>query len=197
MALKAGRVGVAPDQVDEFGKISSEATEGYTKQEADAKFETQTHAVSTYETKADAAALQPIQLSVPVELLSGSALTVESALHGLSDWLGGVENLTEDIVYTGNTYFTPAMPGGVLYRKGNTYYFRLQGDVILATGDNYVKIAQLPIALPYLYSSRNIFWGSTNNFYDINITADGEVLIRTKTTPTSGNTITIIETFIL
>ena len=40
MSLKAGRVGVAPDQVDEFGKIKSEATSGYTKQEADAKFST-------------------------------------------------------------------------------------------------------------------------------------------------------------
>ena len=50
MALKAGRVGVSPDQVDEFGKISSEATGAYTKQEADAKFETQSHASSTYET---------------------------------------------------------------------------------------------------------------------------------------------------
>lgn len=94
MALKAGRVGVAPDQVDEFGKINSEATEGYTKQEADTKFETQSHAASTYETqshaastyetKSDAAALQPIQLSVPIEMLSGTALTVENALQGLA-----------------------------------------------------------------------------------------------------------------
>ena len=84
MALKAGRVGVAPDQVDEFGKINSEATEGYTKQEADAKFETQTHAASTYETKSDAAALQPINLLVPIEMLDGTKLTVESALQGLN-----------------------------------------------------------------------------------------------------------------
>lgn len=85
MALKAGRVGVAPDQVDEFGKIKSDATEGYTKQEADAKFETQIHAVSTYETKSDAATLQPIRLSVPITLLNGSALEVESALQGIND----------------------------------------------------------------------------------------------------------------
>lgn len=85
MALKAGRVGVAPDQVDEFGRISSEATSGYTKQEADAKFETQTHAASTYETKSEAAALQPILLSVPIEMLEGTALTVESALQMLSE----------------------------------------------------------------------------------------------------------------
>lgn len=89
MALKAGRVGVAPDQVDEFGHISSEATSGYTKQEADAKFETQTHAASTYETKSDAvsalAEKQPILLSVPIEMLSGTKLTVESALQGLNE----------------------------------------------------------------------------------------------------------------
>ena len=46
MALKAGRVGVALDQVDDFGQIKSEATSGYTKQEADAKFETKTHAAT-------------------------------------------------------------------------------------------------------------------------------------------------------
>ena len=85
MAIKAGRVGVAPDQVDEFGNINSEATSGYTKQEADAKFETQTHAASTYETKTDAAALQPKTLAVPIELLNGSALTVEEALNGINE----------------------------------------------------------------------------------------------------------------
>lgn len=94
MALKAGRVGVAPDQVDEFGKINSEATSGYTKQEADAKFETQTHAASTYETKSDAisalAEKQPILLSVPIEMLSGTKLTVEDALNGLAE--GKVDN---------------------------------------------------------------------------------------------------------
>ena len=84
MALKAGRVGVAPDQVDEFGQIKSEATSGYTKQEADAKFETQIHAASTYETKADAAALQPKTLAVPISMLDGSKLTVEAALEGFN-----------------------------------------------------------------------------------------------------------------
>lgn len=94
MAIKAGRVGVAPNQVDEFGNINSEATSGYTKQEADTKFETQSHAASTYETqshaastyetKSDAATLQPKTLLVPIEMLSGTKLTVESALQGLN-----------------------------------------------------------------------------------------------------------------
>ena len=57
MSLKAGRVGVAPDQVDLFGKIIGGGSGGdaYTKAESDAKFETITNAASTYETKANAA----------------------------------------------------------------------------------------------------------------------------------------------
>lgn len=89
MALNAGRVGVSPDQVDVFGKISSDATGAYTKQEADAKFETQLHASSTYETKTEAssalAAKQPINLSVPIELLGSSYNKVEPAIHALAD----------------------------------------------------------------------------------------------------------------
>ena len=90
MALKAGRVGVSPDQVDEFGKISSEATGAYTKQEADAKFETQSHASSTYETKTEASSAlnlkQNINIAVPINVLNGSNLAaVEPALHGLEN----------------------------------------------------------------------------------------------------------------
>ena len=84
MALKAGRVGVAPDQVDDFGKVKSDATSGYTKQEADAKFETQTAASEALALK------QPKTLEVPIEMLSGSKLTVESALQGLNE--GKVNN---------------------------------------------------------------------------------------------------------
>ena len=79
MSLKAGRVGVAPDQVDGFGKIKSEATSGYTKQEADAKFETKAAAASALAEK------QPITLAVPIEMVDGSKLTVEDALQGLND----------------------------------------------------------------------------------------------------------------
>ena len=89
MALKAGRVGVAPDQVDEFGIINSEATSGYTKQEADAKFETQTNASTEY------AKLQPKTLSVPISMLQGSTLvqktTVESVLQTMDNAMTNVE----------------------------------------------------------------------------------------------------------
>lgn len=102
MSLKAGRVGVSPDQVDEFGKISSEATGAYTKQEADAKFETQSHASSTYETKTEAAALQPKTLAVPISMLIGSQLvsktTVEEVINTMN---GGKTNeaLTKEQCY--------------------------------------------------------------------------------------------------
>ena len=87
MSLKAGRVGVASDQVDDFGKIKSEATSGYTKQEADAKF-------------------QPLRLEVPVKYLNGSVLgtfnTVQEALSGSYGPDGSMTNrdLTEKVVPT-------------------------------------------------------------------------------------------------
>lgn len=115
MALKAGRVGVNPADVDPIdGHISPSATGGYTKQEADAKFETQTHAAETYETKSDAAALQPKTLAVPIEMLSGTKLTVESALQGLNastteeyldfttDYSDKLENYYNKVVKKGN-----------------------------------------------------------------------------------------------
>ena len=42
MSLKAGRVGVAPDQVDMAGRIVGEGSDAYTKAESDAKFATKT-----------------------------------------------------------------------------------------------------------------------------------------------------------
>ena len=47
MSLKAGRVGVAPDQVDLFGNIIADSS-GYTKAETDNKFLSKTDAASTY-----------------------------------------------------------------------------------------------------------------------------------------------------
>ena len=114
MATKAGRVGVNPSDVDPVsGHISPESVDSYTKEQSDAK----------YETKEDAATLQPINLSVPIEMLDGTKLTVESALKGLNDvskdivdegvllrgtypsganYDGDVDDLTSGIVYCGN-----------------------------------------------------------------------------------------------
>lgn len=78
MALKAGRVGLNKDLVDEFGYLKGEAPSGeyYTKTQTDNKFETKTHVNNTFQKKT---------LEVPIDLLSGSALTVESALQGINE----------------------------------------------------------------------------------------------------------------
>lgn len=106
MSLKAGRVGVAPDQVDLFGNIIGGGSGGdaYTKAESDAKFETITNAASTYETKSHAAStyvteaavsgLQPQTLAVPISMLTGSKLTVENALNGLNDLASNILTVT-------------------------------------------------------------------------------------------------------
>ena len=118
MALKPGRVGVAPSQVDLFGNIIGGGSGGdsYTKAETDAKFETQTHAANTYETKltaaatyetkanaqatyetkTDAAQLQPKTLAVPIHMLNGSVLTVEGMFAGDQDALTNKE-LTDSL----------------------------------------------------------------------------------------------------
>lgn len=82
MALKAGRVGVAKDQVDEFGRITGGSTPEnvYTKSQCDNKFETKTHADNTF---------QPMTLAVPLTMLNGSVLETvsnnEDALGVLND----------------------------------------------------------------------------------------------------------------
>lgn len=87
MALKAGRVGVHPSQVDLFGMIQGGGSgDSYTKAEADAKFETQTHA----------AQLQPITLAVPIHMLNGTVLTVEGMFAGDQDALTNKE-LTDSL----------------------------------------------------------------------------------------------------
>lgn len=98
MALKPGRVGVAPSQVDLFGNIIGGGSGGdsYTKAEADAKFETQTHAANTYETKTAVAQLQPKTLAVPIHMLNGSVLTVEGMFAGDQDALTNKE-LTDSL----------------------------------------------------------------------------------------------------
>lgn len=117
MALKAGRVGVHPSQVDLFGMVKGGGSgDSYTKAEADAKFETQTHAASTYESKAtaeatyetktnaaatyetklDAALLQPKTLALPIHLLHGTVLSVEGMFAGDQDALTNKE-LTDSL----------------------------------------------------------------------------------------------------
>ena len=118
MALGAGRKGLASELVDEFGHLIGEMPTGeyYTKSQTDNKFETKTHANSTYQKKTLELPLetlmgskltvedsldalneiqktrQPKTLEVPIEMLSGSKLTVESALQGLNEEKADAQN---------------------------------------------------------------------------------------------------------
>lgn len=78
MALKAGRRGLNKRLVDAFGNFNGEVPSGeyYTKTQTDNKFETKTHVNNTFQKKT---------LDVPIEMLSGSKLTVEDALQGLNE----------------------------------------------------------------------------------------------------------------
>ena len=144
MALKAGRVGVAPDQVDEFGIVKSDATSGYTKQEADAKFETQTAAAAALAEK------QPITLSVPLELLTGSALTVETALTGVQ---GEVEDLClrdTGVVLTSSEDLDDIKTQGIYHIRGSrpTNYPSTLGTytiVVVLTNTTATDVRQIVI----------------------------------------------------
>ena len=124
MSLKAGRVGVNPADVDPInGHISPESISAYTKQEADAKFETQEAA----------SLLQSKTLAVPISMLDGSKLTVESALQGLNTGKGSFMGLSESA-------FTDFVEGSEvesnqnhLLKFGKVVYARLNLTKITAT----------------------------------------------------------------
>ena len=122
MSLKAGRVGVNPADVDPIsGHINSSGTDAYTKAQADDKFLSKSDAASTYESKSDASTahnlLQPKTLAVPIEMLLGTKLTVESALQGLNEEINDINTVKEGTITTTFTF-------------GNTHTVRKYGKVV-------------------------------------------------------------------
>lgn len=164
MSLKAGRVGVAPDQVDVFGKIKSDATTGYTKQEADAKFETKSDATTSLAEK------QPIQLNVPVKLLMGSALTVEDALQGLSNaCIDAAESAVTDIV----TGASVGDAGNHLIKVGKVVTLTLRLNSVTLTAWD-ADLCMIPEGYRPKYNLRalNLF---TNSVQALQINSSGSV----------------------
>lgn len=187
MALKAGRVGVAPEQVDDFGQIKSEATSGYTKQEADAKFETQTNASTEY------AKLQPKTLEVPISMLEGSSLSLTTVESVFGTMNGAMTNkaLTE--------------------KYGRIKYYDLVNSVVDKTGDFSVEISDVPSGDYIVFlrcQARNtgvinseinaqecgLFnvtyaWDHLTSFTKITVGSNGKVIFHSKTytTATFGN----------
>lgn len=90
MSLKAGRVGVRPDQVNLDGSITQSASGAYTKSESDNKFLAKTDAASTYLSKSDAS----------------STYAAQTAVH---DWVGYskdvMKEVSEEQVKVGTIYY--------------------------------------------------------------------------------------------
>lgn len=187
MSLRAGRVGVAPSQVDEFGVIkggSGPSGDSYTKQEADAKFETKDNATSTYETKADAANLQPKTITVPTHMLGGTQLTVEASLTAAGTALGTLQ-------FRDNSG-TPQVkvPGGSWedFNGGGTEVlgFNIPADKLITTGINTRSTGTLHSGGYYIDPSTNIMYvdlvysdtatSASNSFIEfLNVNADLDV----------------------
>lgn len=152
MSLKAGRVGVNPSDVDPVsGHINSSSTDAYTKAQVDDKFLSKsdagstylskTDAASTYESKSDASTahnqLQPKTLAVPIEMLSGTKLTVETALQGLNDIVSVADAAaTIDNDFTANTVMN------TLRKFGNIVFFCYSNSSITVAVD--AQIGTIP-----------------------------------------------------
>ena len=164
MSLKAGRVGVNPADVDPIdGHINPSSLEGYTKEEADAKFETQTHAANTYETKTEATLLQPKTLAVPISMLDGSKLTVESALQGLDNGKGSFLSVSESAV-------TNIIEGGSV--EGNTNNIFKQGNCVWLylylqglTASPWDVLCKIPAGYRPKQSCMILAWTNTEDGY--------------------------------
>ena len=116
MSIKAGRVGVAPDQVDLFGNIIGGGGSGgdaYTKAESDAKFETITNAASTYETKANAASTYETKTNAAstYETKANAADTYETKANAASTY--------ETKANAADTYETKANAASTYETKAN------------------------------------------------------------------------------
>lgn len=136
MALPAGRVGVAKDQVDEFGNITGGFVPEniYTKTQCDNKFETKTHANNTY---------QPKTIEVPLHMLGGSQLTVETSLHAIEDSMGTLQfrnNEGTPQVKIPNGEWTNFNNGG-----GGSLGFNIPDNLIQTTGQRLLNSGRATI----------------------------------------------------
>ena len=168
MSLKAGRVGVNPADVDPInGHISPDSVDSYTKTQADDKFLSKSDAASTYETKENAAALQPKTLAVPIETLSGSKLTVESALQGLNS--DKQDKITQNSS-TIETTFTVGDGINHIYEKNGlvSVYFNLTG----VTATEFSTVIGI---IPEGYRPKYIFKYRTSLGVGLQINTNGKI----------------------
>lgn len=149
MAIKAGRVGVNPADVDPVnGHISPESVDSYTKAQADAKFETQTNASTEY------AKLQPKTLAVPISMLQGSLLvpktTVEDVIQTMDNAMTNAE-LTNALTVTNDasqiTGSGVTINDCVKAKAGNirVYAIRFTSSGDVAAGTNIISGIDKPL----------------------------------------------------
>lgn len=94
-----------------------------------------------------------------------------------------VQDLSSQIQWeTG--YFSPITNSCKFIKYNGKYMFRLQGDIVQATGNEYIKIAKLPFTLPTFYGNCFPVWTSRSNWVDMNIETNGDVKIRTQSIAT-------------
>ena len=205
MAIKAGRVGVNPADVDPIsGRINSSSTEGYTKAEADDKFLaksdasstylSQLNAADTYETKTDAstalAAKQPINLSVPISMLVGSQLvsktTVESVLATMDGAMTNGELTDEVSPVEGQLSSSFTFADNHLIKVGKMVYcYMTLNHVTASDGD---VIATIPDGFRPKYTwyevdknaqTKFAFWNSGNIKLNDTAISDRSIMIYT------------------
>ena len=149
MSLKAGRVGVNPADVDPVsGHINSSSTDAYTKAQSDDKFLSKTSASLMYESKSDASTahnlLQPKTLAIPIEMLSGTKLTVETALQGLNSELTEMATVEE---YAVSSSFTLDDSFKSVFKIGRIAFANIRiTDISQATAYS-TAICSLPAAV--------------------------------------------------
>lgn len=113
MAQRAGRVGVNPADVDPVtGHVNVEVPGNvYTKTQVDNKFLTKTKAASDYQTK---------ELSIPIQLLDGSALTVEEALAGINTDYKTVVDISSQATFVEQSHYE--VTGFKAYKVGSIIF---------------------------------------------------------------------------
>ena len=135
MSIKAGRVGVAPDQVDLFGNIIGGGGSGgdaYTKAESDAKFETITNAASTYETKANAASTYETKANAAstYETKANAADTYETKANAADTYetKANAADTYETKTHAADTYVTSSAVAGLQSETLDTPISMLSGN---------------------------------------------------------------------
>lgn len=197
MSLKAGRVGVNPNQVDPVdGSIKSSATEGYTKQEADEKFLAKQDATDTFSTK------EELQIAINnIDLLMGSKLSyVDNSKLGAKNLFAyPYQDTTKSsggVTFTDNKDGTITVNASEITVSSND--FRLHEDLPFnPTSGSYIfsvegLVSGLSILInayndsTFVKSLANVYWN--DNIKNLNIDYNGYNNIRWILRAASGKT---------